>query len=218
VQQQWHWHRHRQRHRHTRTRTRTCTHTHTHTHLTWNFWWPPNQVQQRLHRRPFCMLPTPIYITSKNETCYTSEWVMSHMQMSHVTHINESRHVYKWVMSRMRIHSDAVAFFYAAYTHLYLTSEWVMSHVQMSHVTRVKQPCHTCEWVMTQMRIHSDAVSLSVCRLYLFTSHVTHSYVWHDSFLLMSHVTHVNESWHAWESTVMQCPCVFAAYTYSHLS
>jgi len=38
---------------------------------------------------------------------YVDEWVMSHISMSHVTHINESCHA----------------------------NEWVMSHISMSHVT-----------------------------------------------------------------------------------
>ena len=36
-----------------------------------------------------------------NESCHTYEWVMSHIWMSHVTHMNESRHTYEWVMSHI---------------------------------------------------------------------------------------------------------------------
>jgi len=46
-----------------------------------------------------------------DESCHTHEWVMSHIWMSHVTHMNESCHTY----------------------------EWVMSHIRMSHVTYVKR-------------------------------------------------------------------------------
>ena len=45
----------------------------------------------------------------------TYEWVMSHISMSHVTHINESCHTY----------------------------QWVMSHVWMSPVTHINESCHT---------------------------------------------------------------------------
>ena len=39
-----------------------------------------------------------------NESCHTYEWVMSHIWMSHVTHMNESRHTYEWVMSHIWTH------------------------------------------------------------------------------------------------------------------
>jgi len=34
-------------------------------------------------------------------SCHTYEWVMSHIWMSHVTHMNESCHTYEWVMSHI---------------------------------------------------------------------------------------------------------------------
>jgi len=52
------------------------------------------------------------------ESCHTYEWVMSHIRMSHVTHMNESCHTY----------------------------ERVMSHIWMSHVTHMNESCHTYEW------------------------------------------------------------------------
>jgi len=33
--------------------------------------------------------------------CVTHAWVMSHIGMSHVTHVNESCHTYEWVMSHI---------------------------------------------------------------------------------------------------------------------
>jgi len=51
------------------------------------------------------------------------ERVISHIWMSHVTHVNESYH----------------------------TCEWVMLHIWMSHVTHVNESCHTYEWVMSHM-------------------------------------------------------------------
>jgi len=45
----------------------------------------------------------------------SQEWVMSHVWVSHVTHMCEPRHTY----------------------------QWVMSHVSISHVTRINQSCHT---------------------------------------------------------------------------
>jgi len=99
----------------------------------------------------------------------THERVMSHMWLSHSTHVNESCHVwndscrirtrhvtYKFVMSRSIRRAGSV---------------WVMSHMWMSHVTyksvmsrtnesrlqysvclfgarAAGESCHTCEWVM----------------------------------------------------------------------
>jgi len=64
------------------------------------------------------------HVTHVNESCYTSEGVMSHawispshMWMRHVTHVNESCY----------------------------TSERVTSHMWMSHFTHANVSCHTCE-------------------------------------------------------------------------
>ena len=70
-----------------------------------------------------------------NESCYTHEWVMSHMKESCHTHewvmshMNESCYTHEWVMSHLNE---------SCYTH-----EWVMSHMNES--------CHTHEWVMSHM-------------------------------------------------------------------
>jgi len=49
------------------------------------------------------------------------EWVMSHIWMSHVTHMNESWHIY----------------------------EWVMSQIWISHVTHMNESCQTHACVMS---------------------------------------------------------------------
>jgi len=46
-----------------------------------------------------------------NETCHTYDWGMSHMWLSHVTHMIESFHTFDWVMS-----------------HIGMSHDWVMSH------------------------------------------------------------------------------------------
>jgi len=33
------------------------------------------------------------------ESCHADDWVMSHIELSHGTHINESPPTYEWVMS-----------------------------------------------------------------------------------------------------------------------
>ena len=55
-----------------------------------------------------------------NEWCHTCEWVMSHLGMSHVTHVND------W----------------------YRTYECIMSHMWMSHAAH-RNSCHTYEWRKT---------------------------------------------------------------------
>ena len=73
------------------------------------------------------------------------ERVMSHIWMSHVTHMNESCHTYGWVMS----------------------------HIWMSHVTHRNVSCHTYECVMCNKRPslrYSLHLLHSNCQL---SSHVT---------------------------------------------
>jgi len=53
-------------------------------------------------------------------------WVMSHIWMSHATHMNESCH----------------------------TNVWVMSNIWMSHATHMNESCRTYEWVMPRTWIH----------------------------------------------------------------
>jgi len=98
------------------------------------------------------------HVTHMSESCHTCEWGMSNMWMSHVTHMNESCHA----------------------------CQCVVSHMWMSHVTHVNEACHTCEWVMS----------------HLWMSHITpvnewrHTYEWGMSHIWMCHVTHMNESCH----------------------
>jgi len=64
---------------------------------------------------------------------HTCQWIMPHLQMSHVALMDESCH----------------------------TCEWVMSHLRMSHVVRMNEPCCTDEWVMSHICI-SRAPQLNV--------------------------------------------------------
>ena len=93
------------------------------------------------------------HVTHMNESCHTYEWVMSHIWMSHVTHRNESSHTYEWVMSHICI-SHVTHMNESCHTY-----ECVKSHVWMSQVTHMNESCHTYEWVM----------------LHIWMSHVTHT-------------------------------------------
>jgi len=57
--------------------------------------------------------------------------------------------------------------------------EWVMSHIWMRHVTYMNDSLQTHEWVMSH-----TWTPVHVCG-------VTHSYVWHDSFICVTWLIHV---------------------------
>jgi len=109
------------------------------------------------------------HVTYMNESCYTYEWVMSHIQwvishtwMSHVTHMDEL-----WMSHVTHMNESCHAY------------EWVMSHIWMSHVTHVNESCHTC----TIGNYHGGFAA--------GMRWVPH--IW------ISHVTHMNESCHTYE-------------------
>ena len=95
-----------------------------------------------------------------NESCCTYEWVMSHILMSHVTHMNESCCTYEWIMSH--IWMSHVAHMNESY-HTY---ERVMSHTWMSHVTHKDESCHTYENFMSLLKaisMRSPYICTCVC-------------------------------------------------------
>ena len=105
---------------------------------------------------------------------HTHTSVMSHVWMSHVTHMNASCHTY----------------------------DWVVSHIWMRHVTQKNTSRHTYEWVMSHMPTASPVSGLIMLPKAVM-SHVTllnkscHIYEWGTSHAWMSHVSHMNESCHA---------------------
>jgi len=104
-----------------------------------------------------------------NDSCHIYERVMSHIRMSHVTHMNELCHTYESVMSHIRM-SHVTHTNQSCHTY-----ESVVSHIRMSHVTHTNESCHTYEWVMSHIRM----------------SHVTH--------MNDAHVAHTNESCHKYQ-------------------
>ena len=97
------------------------------------------------------------------EACHAYEWVMSHVWMSHVTHMNESCHAY----------------------------EWAMSQVWTSAVTHMNWSCHTYEWyrefihelsrALQQLLLKFNSCTAVCCSVLQRVSHVTQ--VGHDSFM-----------------------------------
>jgi len=126
------------------------------------------------------------HVTHMNESCHTYEWVMSHIWMSHVTHINEPCHTYQWVMSHIWMshvtHKNEPC-------HTY---EWVMSHISMSHATHMNEPFHTYEWVMSHIEWVMSHIWM-IHATYLLRQHIAtqtkHGNTWKNSHIYISHFT-----------------------------
>jgi len=67
------------------------------------------------------------FITCMNESCYTHEYTLSRVWMSHVAHMNTLYHVYEWVMLHTWIHC--------------------ITRMDESRHTHMNESCHTYEWV-----------------------------------------------------------------------
>ena len=119
---------------------------------------------------------------------------MSHIWMSHVTHINESCHTYEWPV-------------------IYIIHMRLVPRIWMRHVTRRSEPCHANIGVVMHIIVHMSVVSyiyieaiwLYVCTfiwLYVCTwdmcTHMNEScviYILRLYFIYIKNdVTHMNES------------------------
>jgi len=110
---------------------------------------------------------------------HTSAGVMSHIWMSHVTHLNKLCLTSEGVMS----HS-----WMSHHTHLNDSSEWTMSYTWVSHVTHLSKSQHTYEWVTTQITDESPAVCTDLSRtMYSHESascpFTTHTWICHAACL-----------------------------------
>jgi len=118
---------------------------------------------------------------------------MSHVWMSHVSHVNESCLICKWVMSNMWM--SPVTYLIES-CHIF---NWVMSHMWMSDVSYVNESCLICAWVMTHTSMcHASYVWEFVnelCMSHMCMSHVSllNAITCHRH---ISHVSHVNTSCH----------------------
>jgi len=107
------------------------------------------------------------------------------------------------------------------------TYEWVMSHVSMSHVTQMNESCrtdgrvmshlngacHTYQWVMSHIWSHIVRVFCAVCLL-KYAWHaplrcdITHSSVWHDSFIRVTWLIHTCDIYQwVMSQIVRECVC-----------
>jgi len=117
---------------------------------------------------------------------------MAHIWMSRGTHMNESWHTYKWVTAHTWICKIFIMLCFRSWvmahtwmshgtTHMngsWHAYEWVLAHVYISHGTHIDVSCQTDGWVMWHAHAHLNDVIFQVC------------------VCVMSHGTHMNESWH----------------------
>ena len=124
--------------------------------------------------------------------------------------------------------------------HIY---EWVMSHSRMSHVTRMNESCHMYKWVMSHAWMshvwnfgfwgslpRAEEIGDEFFRLhsihlwYIRICDMTHSYMWHASFIHVTWLIHICDMphlymWHASfiNVTLLMCAslwmCDYRGYT-----
>ena len=106
------------------------------------------------------------------------DWVMSHIWMSHVTHMIESCHTYEWVMSHIWM-SHVTHMNESCHTY-----EWVMSHTWFRHVTHMNESCHTYSYAL----FWKSSYSIFTPSVHVYWYVCAHPRV--TSHIRMSHVTH----------------------------
>ena len=115
---------------------------------------------------------------SVSETCQTCEWVLSHIWMSHVTHMNESCHTYEWVMSHIwmsHVTNDS-------------SRDPFVTHSWLIHDSFVTHSWLTCDSPVTHPWLNYDSLWMSHLR-----RSVSESQIIRDSFVTHSWLI-VNES------------------------
>ena len=120
-----------------------------------------------------------------NESCLTYEWVMSHIWMSHVSHMNESCLSCEWMMRHIWVNRLP----YMNAPCLIWMNEWGITHIWTSHVTYMNASCHLYEWVMAHTYMDES------CHTYEWLlNRGLHSSPDVTDAVHMDHVSHMNES------------------------
>ena len=145
------------------------------------------------------------YERRASRTVACARWVMSHIWMSHVTHVNESRHRYEWVMSHRWIsHVTRI-------NESYHTYERAISHIWMIHGTHMNESWHICAWGMAHRSMSHVTHMNGSCHAKQAQQSITkkcdncayecvvldescHTYEWVMSHISMSHGTCVYDS------------------------
>jgi len=132
----------------------------------------------------------------------THQWVMSHIPMSHVTHMNEACHD-EWGMSLSITRSRFVCRLIVCWRQINSilctschTYEWVTSQ-------HISESWHTYEWVTSQVQMGSPNIWMSHITFYhtmphrvLFCILLAAGRFGVTDSTCVSHVTHMNESCH----------------------
>jgi len=110
------------------------------------------------------------YTATRCNTCDEWMYMSCDVWMSHVTHMNEARHTYEWGTAHIWMR-------HVTHTHAYV-------------VWRVDELCHTYAWVTSHSHVsHETYTGYSRVVIWVYVT-------WG---MWMSHVTHMNESWHTYE-------------------
>ena len=142
---------------------------------------------------------------ARYESCHTCEWVMSHVWVSHVTHVIQSCDTYKSVrVSSTVLDLDRSSGRNSSSGQNFCGSSLVLWRIHalschrpgithMSHVAGVNESCHTYE--LSSCHTHQGAVipRRQVSPMWVM-SHVSQTW--------MSHFTRVNESCHVCEYVI----------------
>jgi len=142
-------------------------------------------------------------VADMNESCHMCEWVMAHVRMSHVMHkswrhskICENAPKNEYAISHMWMSHGTHM------NESWHTYEWVIAHIWMSHGTHTDGSCHneSCHILMRHANMN---VSCLIWMTHVtYTCHVSYerlmSRINESCHVLMSHVnvdvSHVNES------------------------
>jgi len=123
-----------------------------------------------------------------SESCHTCDWVMSHMWVSHVTHVSESCHTCEWVMSHMWVTHVTHVSDSCETSEAHLRCD--MSHIWVSHVTHLAESCHTSEahlrCNLSHIWVTHAHTSVAIFHICVCTCHFTNVYV-----QSISHISYV---------------------------
>jgi len=92
-------------------------------------------------------------VDGSGDAMRVNEWVVSHIWMSHVTHMNESCYTYLCIMSHIWMshvtHECAMSQIWMSH----ITYQWVMSQMWMDHVTHTNKSYRTLGWFVSYILV-----------------------------------------------------------------
>jgi len=122
-------------------------------------------------------------ITSISHVCHTYTSVLSHMWISHVSHMNQSCLIYELAMSRIWVS-------HVEHNNLYYLISHLRKRTHSSRPTLMSHVCHTCGLDMSHIWISHISYTSWPCQIYgtaMFqNTKVFESHIWH------THVSHMN--------------------------